>query len=132
LTRSFAFLFLAACALQAAPVPIYRPKPPVEVTSGRYTLLWFDERVEVELESGGVWRAQWSLDTQWQGTWQWNSVTRTLRIKESALNGSSYPTTWSIQLNHDLSRATGSYEPSTLAVGSPIKAGLIKHMKAKR
>jgi hypothetical protein len=131
LTRSFAFLFLAACALRAAPAPTYRPKPPVEVTSGRYTLLWFDERVEVELESNGVWRAQWSLNTQWHGTWRWDSATRTLHIKESTLNGEYHATSWWIKLNHDLSCGKGSYDRSKSIVNSPIDAGLKKHVKVK-
>ena len=83
----------------AAPVPPHRPRPPAEVTPGRYAVSWASLETEIRLLPGGGYEASW-YGRPWRGSWYWEAKERTLHIQESEDQDRWYG--WKVRLDGEL------------------------------
>lgn len=69
-------LVLLSC-LVGAPAPTYRPPPPIASVVGTWYMNWGGSECHARFRTDGTYDSD-----GWEGTWVWDSKTRTLSVDE--------------------------------------------------
>lgn len=85
------------------------------ITSEEYTLYWGGEPMSMSLRADGS-QKQYSPSTRWEGTWEYDSTSCTLRIVEWSGHPIA-PKHWSVTLDaHCRGVTVGDYAPTRVRI----------------
>lgn len=98
-TRALVLTLILTGPVLAAPIPPYRPKPPVVPSAGSWVLIWGGTGTGVTLGPGGDYHCRWG-GSEWHGSWVWDARTRTFHVTESG-DGHTW-LSWHAQLDEQL------------------------------